>query len=294
MKHFLASLVCLLAVTVVAATKASVSPIAVGIAIDETSYVVGEDIPVRVMIMNNTPYDVILGRDKTPVATFEVRKYQSKETLPLHVDSTKLGLPTPLKLAPNQKRVFTVKLTNAVNMREEANYLVTFGAIYKGMRYDTECKMVQVVPGMIVSEGLQLFKKDPNRQRHFTLVRWTRQHVDRLFLRVEDSPDGQYFPTVMLGAYLPLVKPRLNIAANGEIVVLHRATPEYYIRNVFWSLTSDFVQRSQVTILDPSTADSARLNGLKSDFDNIIKQDEERRKENNRTIKELKRNGTLQ
>jgi hypothetical protein len=98
----------------------------------------------------------------------------------------------------------------------------------------------------------------------------------------------------MLGAYLPLVKPRLNIAANGEIVVLHRATPEYYIRNVFWSLTSDFVQRSQVTILDPSTADTVRLNGLKSDFDSIIKQDEERRKESNRTIKELKRNGTLQ
>lgn len=293
MKSLLTLLCTLTLTTLIAAPRNSVDPIAVGIDIDHTSYIVGEDIPIRVVIANNTPYEIVLGRDNTPSATFEVRKYKSKDTLALPVFPERLGLPSPMKLAPNQKRVFTVKLTDAVNLREEANYLVTFGAIYKGIRYDTDCKMVQVVPGMIVSEGLQLFKTDPSRQRHFTLVRWTRQHVDRLFLRVEDSPDGQYFPTLMLGAYLPLVKPKMNIAANGEVTILHRATPEYYVRNVFWSLTSDFVQRSQITILDPSTADTARLNGLKSDFDALIKQDEERRKEDNRTIRELKRSGTL-
>jgi hypothetical protein len=83
----------------------------------------------------------------------------------------------------------------------------------------------------------------------------------------------------MLGAYLPLVDPRINIAENGEIVVLHRATPEYFVRNVFWSLPNDFVHRSQISVVDPSTADTARLHGLKDDFDEIIRKDEERRKE---------------
>jgi hypothetical protein len=94
--------------------------------------------------------------------------------------------------------------------------------------------------------------------------------VDRIFLRIEDIPSGVVFPTVMLGAYLPLSKPRMNIAPSGEITILHRATPEYYVRNVFWSLEEEFVRRSTQNLLDPATADTARLNGMKADLEEVI------------------------
>ena len=82
------------------------------------------------------------------------------------------------------------------------------------------------------------------------------------------------FPTVMLGAYLPLMKPRLNIADNGEVTVLHRATPEYYVRNIFWSLPNEFVRRSTLSLLDPSTADTSRLNAMRDDLDEVIKKND--------------------
>lgn len=255
------------------------NPISVGMLFDHPTYIVGEEIPIHVMIRNNTPFEIVLGRGGTPPADFEVYQYHSDSAFPLRTDRTKIGLPVPLKLAPNQTRNFTLKISNAVEMQKEGTYVVTFGAIYNGIRYDTESKLIHVIPGIVVSQGLQLFKNDPTRQRQIFLVRSSREQTERLFLRVEDRPDGRFFPTVMLGAYLPLVEPRMNIADNGEVVVLHRATPEYFVRNVFWSLPNDFVHRSQISVVDPSTADSARLHGLKDDFDEIIKKDEERRKE---------------
>lgn len=262
-----------------AAKDDATNPISVGMLFDYPTYIVGEEIPIHVMIRNNTPFEIVLGRGETPPANFEVHRYYSDSAFPLRTDRSKIGLPVPLKLAPNQTRNFTLKISNAVEMQKEGTYIVTFGAIYNGIRYDTESKLIHVIPGMVVSQGLQLFKNDPTRQRQFFLVRSSREQTERLFLRVEDKPDGRFFPTVMLGAYLPLVEPRMNIAENGEIVVLHRATPEYFVRNVFWSLPKDFVHRSQISVVDPSTADSARLHGLKDDFDEIIKKDEERRKE---------------
>lgn len=279
MKKYIFTFLTLCSGLLFAAKDDGTNPISVGLAIDEPTFIVGEDIPVRVMIRNNTPFEITLGRGETPVADFDVYRTNANDPLPLRINRTKIGLPKPLKLEANQTRHFTLKLSNAVNMHDAGTYLITFGAIYNGVRYDTESKLIQITPGMVISKGLQLFKNDPNRQRHFTLVRSSRQHVERLFLRIEDLPDGRYFPTVMLGAYLPLVEPRLNIAANGEVVVLHRATPEYFVRNVFWSLPNDFVQRSRISIVDPSTADTARLHGLKDDFDEIIRKDEERRKE---------------
>jgi hypothetical protein len=278
-KVFLALLFFGFAFQLFAAKDDGTNPISVGMAFDYPTYIVGEEIPVKIMIRNNMPFEIILGRGETPVVDFDVRRHHSDSAFPLVTDCSKLGLPKPFRLLPNQTRTFTLKLSAAVDIQREGSYLITFGAIHNGIRYDTESKLIHVDPGMVVSTGLQLFKNDPNRQRQIYLVRASRDKTERLFLRVEDKPDGRFFPSVMLGAYLPLVEPRMHIANNGEIVVLHRATPEYFVRNVFWSLPNDFVHRSQVSVVDPSTADTARLHGLKDDFDEIIKKDEERRKE---------------
>jgi hypothetical protein len=66
----------------------------------------------------------------------------------------------------------------------------------------------------------------------------------------------------------------MNIANSGEITVLHRATPEYYVRNVFWSLESEFIRRSTQNLLDPATADSARLNGMKADLEEVVEKND--------------------
>lgn len=248
-------------------------PVSVGIALENTSYVLGEKIPVRVLVKNNTTEELTLGTGNTPSGLFVVSNTNDPQRRNLARDP--LGcLPRPLKLGPNEERVFDLNLTEAVVLSNTGKYFVAFGAIVKGTRYDTQIKAIEIVPGTIVAEGVQLFKKQPNLQRHFTLVRWPRDHVDRLFLRIEDTPTRQFYPTVMLGAYLPLVKPRMNIATSGEVTILHRATPDYYMRNVFWSLPNEVVRRSSQSLLDPATADTARLKGMQKDLNEIIEKND--------------------
>ncbi len=251
----------------------ALDPVAVGIAFNTGSYVIGEDIPVRLLVRNNTTGEMTLGRGGMPTGVLDVARVNDPQRVSLARDP--LGcLPRPLTLAPGEQRVFDVNLTRVANLTEQGKYFVTFGVIFGGLRYDTQVKVVEIVPGTIVSEGTQLFTRAPGRQRRFTLVRWPRDHIDRLFLRVADTPDGRFFPTVMLGAYLPLMRPRLNIADNGEVTVLHRATPDYYVRNVFWSLPNEFVRRSTLNLLDPNTADTQRLNAMREDLDEVIQKND--------------------
>lgn len=265
------------------------APVSVGIAIESGSYVLGETLPVRVLVRNNTPAPLTLGKGDRPAGAFEVIRHGDPQRRNLAREPNGC-LPKPLTLKPNEERVFDLDLSVAADLSRQGKYLVTFGAIVHGIRHDTQPKAVDIVPGSVVLEGTQLFANDPTRQRHFTLVRWPRDHVDRLFLRVQDTPDGRFFPTVMLGAYLPLVTPRLNISPTGEIVVLHRATPEFYVRNVFWSLPAEFVRRSTQSLLDPATADTERLNGMRADLDAIIQKSESQRKEDHDKIERIKAN----
>lgn len=272
-KHLLTllSVVCLAAFATAQQSR-SLDPVAVGIALDVNSAVLGEEIPVRLLVRNNTTRDMVLGQGTLPAGVLEVSRVNDPSRTPLAAPAAGC-LPRPLKLAPGEQRVFPINLSRAVNLREQGRYFVTFGAIYAGKRYDTQVKVIEVVPGHLIAEGNQLFAKAPGRQRIFKLVRWPRDHVDRIFLRIEDS-DGRRFDTVLLGAYLPLMKPRLNIADNGEITILHRATPDYYVRNVFWSLPNEFIRRSTVNLLDPNTADTARLNAMREDLDEIIQKND--------------------
>ena len=263
------------------------APVSVGMSLEAGSYVIGEDINVRVLVRNNTPGTLVLGRGDQPSGVFDVARSSDPQRRNLARDPNGC-LPRPLTLKPNEERVFTINLTLATDLTRSGKYFVTFGAIVHGVRYDTQVKAIEIVPGGVVLEGTQLFAKDPTRQRRFSLVRWPRDHVDRLFLRIEDSPDGRFFPTVMLGAYLPIVAPKLNIATNGEITILHRATPDYYVRNVFWSLPNEFIRRSTQNILDPTTADTARLKGMQGDLDAIIQKNEEERKADHDKIERIK------
>lgn len=265
------------------------APVSVGLAIEAGSYVLGETVPVRVLVRNNTPAPLTLGKGDHPAGAFEVIRHGDPQRRNLAREPNGC-LPKPLTLRPNEERVFDLDLSVCADLSRQGKYLVTFGAIVHGVRHDTQPKAVDLVPGGVVLEGTQLFANDPTRQRHFTLVRWPRNHIDRLFLRIQDTPDGRTFPTVMLGAYLPLVTPRLNISPAGEVVLLHRATPEFYVRNVFWSLPNEFVRRSTQSLLDPATADTERLNGMRADLDALIQKSEDQRKSDHDKIERIKAN----
>lgn len=248
-------------------------PVSVGMALEVNSYVLGEEIPVRVLVRNNTAREITLGKGETPAGVMTVVRSRDPQRRALTGDPRGC-LPKPLVLKPNEERIFDLDLSKTVSLSREGAYLVSFGVIFQGTRYDTTVRELELVPGSLVAEGVQLFAKVPGRQRHFALVRWPRNHVDRLFLRIYDTPDERVFKTVMLGAYLPISKPRLNIAPSGEVVVLHRATPDYYVRSVFWSLPDEFIRRSSQDLLDPATADSARLKGIQGDLNEVVQKNE--------------------
>ncbi|MBR5591448.1 MAG: hypothetical protein IKW38_02790 [Kiritimatiellae bacterium] len=262
-------LFCLGSAVLFAAGPQQLRPVSVGMRFEALSYVLDEEIPVQLWVRNNTASTLTLGKGSLPAGVLDVYRVGDPQKRSLSLDRGGC-LPRPLQLKPGEERTFRVDLSKAADVSSEGKYFVTFGVVVRDTRYETEIKVLEIVPGSLISEGVQIFAGKGYQQRNFKLVRWPRDHVDRIFLRIEDTPSGVVFPTVMLGAYLPLSKPRMNIAPSGEITILHRATPEYYVRNVFWSLEEEFVRRSTQNLLDPATADTARLNGMKADLEEVI------------------------
>lgn len=227
------------------------------------TFVLGEPIIASVTIANNTIGDISFDEQHPGTTiTFDVRDSDDTNPLPLRQEGKAL-LAKPFVLPANETLIGDYRIDKLVDLTQVGRYFVTFKATYQGIVYATRVRMVELVPGFVLGEGVQLFSKHPNLQRQFTIVRWPRQHVDCAFLRIVDKPTGRQFETINLGPYLGLNKLKMNIAPNGEITTLHRATPDHYIRHVFWSLPEEVVHRSKIQLVDPNASGGDRLTDLR-------------------------------
>ena len=59
-----------------------------------------------------------------------------------------------------------------------------------------------------------------------------------------------------------ITEPKISVMPNGEVVVLHRATQNQFMRSVFWSLPNALDFRKQESMVDPDVAGSERMRDL--------------------------------
>lgn len=225
-----------------------------------TAFVVGEPVVVQIDLLNATRDLIDVGGPGATSSLFvEITKGgQYNDVRPFREDPV---VPA-FQMKPGQTFQHKLALDAWFSLEEEGKYIVQVVVAHRGMRYESAKKSFDVVPGMPIGGGVQMFVRREHLRRQFKLVYWHRNREDRLFLRIEDEPDARIWDSIDLGMLMRGTPPKLDISPEGEVTVIHRATQDAFLRTVIWSLPDNVEVVERNSLVDPDISAAQRVNAM--------------------------------
>ncbi|MFA7173638.1 MAG: hypothetical protein WC340_09520 [Kiritimatiellia bacterium] len=223
-------------------------------------FVSGESVIVQLELKNDGRDTVKVnpgdGNDKFLVEIMYGERYNELKLL--------TGVPfcKPFELKSGATFATKLEIDKWYPLAKPGQYFAQLVFVHDNVRYESSKKSFDVVTGMPVKEGIQMFVSDQHLKRIFKLVHWDRNRSQRLFLKIEDEPTGVIWDTIDLGQYLKSSDPKLDIALNGEVTVVHRATQDAFFWTVIWSLPNSVEIADRNRLLDPEVSASQRVRAL--------------------------------
>ena len=235
------------------------SEISVKLVPERREYVVGERIRAIVDIANSSADSIDVGKpgsaDIFRIEVFRAKDMASRERI------GKKPLVAPFLLHSSEGQKLETFIGDHFALHDTVRYLARAVLIHGGVRYESSLVSFDVVPGMAVGRAMQMFSNRPGLKRTFEIAYWMRGQREHLFLKASDG-DGRRWRTTDLGAILRITEPKISVMPNGEVIVLHRATQNQFMRSVFWSLPDVLDFRRQEPMVDPDVAGSQRMRDL--------------------------------
>lgn len=246
------------------ASAASVpTEISVSLKMDAGVYVMGERIRCEVSVENSSADSLDVGtRGSVDNLVLELFRASDREQFD---KVSKTPFTAPFLLHSGEGQRLETFLGDHYPIKEESRYLARAVLVHGGYRYESTFKSFDVIPGMKLGSAMQLFAGKPGCERHFEVVFASRAQSEHAFLKVFDKVNGRvvnFWPTSDLGTILRVSPPKISIMPDGEVVILHRATQDNYVRTVFWSLPDAFEFQEHEAMLDPDVAGAARVRAL--------------------------------
>ena len=227
-----------------------------------STFVAGEPVLVQATLVNQTRNPITFDEGVSDSLLIEVSKDNQYNTLTRWNDDPFMK---PLVLAPGNTLEHKLEVDKWFSFEESGKYLIRVVVIHNDMRYESAPRSFDIVPGMNLKSGVQMFV-DKTMQRNFKLVYWSRTQTNHLFLRIDDEPSGQVWDTIDLGTFTREDDPKLNISPSGEVTILHRATRDGFLRTVIWSLPNSVEIAERDPLLDPEISASQRVRHLYGDM----------------------------
>ena len=247
------------ALSVAALAAPPQSEISVKLVPERREYVVGERIRAVVDVANSSADSIDVGKpgsaDILRIEVFRARDMASRD----RVGNKPFVAPFMLHSSEGQK--LETFIGDHFPLHDPVRYLARAVLIHAGSRYESSLVSFDVVPGMTVGRAMQMFKNSPGLKRTFEIVYWMRGQREHLFLKASDE-GGRVWRTTDLGGLLRITEPKISVMPSGEVVVLHRATQNQFMRSVFWSLPNALDFRKQEPMVDPDVAGSERMRDL--------------------------------
>lgn len=256
-------LMSVLLLTVLSAFGARPTPseITVKLQVSINPYVEGERIRVIVDVANRSREVLDVGSKGSPDVLMVELYEAAGRSMCAQINDSPFTAPFMLRSAEGQK--LEVFLANHYDFSKCTRYLARAVLIHNSMRYESEYKSFDVVPGLHVGHALQMFKNVEGLNREFELVHTGRDHVQHLFLKAHDGgKSSRKWRTTDLGAFMRVTEPKLSIMPSGEVVVLHRMTQDKFVRSVFWSLPEVLEFHEHELMSDPDVAGAERVKQL--------------------------------
>ena len=260
MKLTLRLLSCLVLLPLLSA-EAATSEIKVDLKLDGSDFVTGERIRGVVDIANSSPDRVSVGyANSKDIFFIEVMRASDSRSL------TRLGkrpFVARFRVDSSEGQKLETFLGEHYALREPSRYLAKPVLVHDGVRYEGAIRAFDVVEGIRITGAMQMFANRKGLQRNFSLVYWSRDRAEHLFLRAQDAGvSTAKWETRDLGPMLRIGDPTVSILPGGEVVVLHRLNADQFVRSEFWSLPDALEFRMRETVRDPETAGTARVREL--------------------------------
>jgi hypothetical protein len=260
----------LMACSILLASAAFSQQIDIRLNLTHTVFIIGEPIVVEVTFVNMTRNPITISDDSPDKILIEISRDSQYDELELQNDQPLFKTNV---VASGQTFKQSVELDKWFALYETGKYLLRAVVVKDGMRYETIKKTFDIVPGIPLKEGIQMFVNKQHLQRKFHLVYWMRNQENRLFLRIEDSPTGQAWDTIDLGVLSKTGEPKLDISPKGEVTVIHRATQEAFIRTLIWSLPTSIEIAERNVLADPDVSSTQRVRSLYEEMQKDEKKD---------------------
>ena len=233
--------------------------IAVKLVPDRREYIVGERIRAVVDVANSSADSIDVGKpgsaDILRLELYRARDMASRDRV------GRKPFVAPFLLHSSEGQKLETFIGDHFALNEPMRYLARAVLVHDGARFESSLVSFDVVPGMRVGGAMQMFSNKPGLKRIFELAYWSRGQREHLFLKAHDE-SGRIWRTTDLGVLLRITDPKISVMPNGEVVVLHRATQDQFMRSVFWSLPDALDFRKQEPMVDPDIAGSQRMRDL--------------------------------
>ena len=226
---------------------------------DRREYIVGERIRAIVDIANSSADSIDVGKPGS-ADIFRLELYRASD-MALRDRVGKKPFVAPFLLHSSEGQKLETFLGDHFALNEPMRYLARAVLVHDGARFESSLVSFDIVPGMRVGGAVQMFSNKPGLKRIFEIAYWTRGQREHLFLKAHDE-GGRVWRTTDLGVLLRITDPKISVMPNGEVVVLHRATQDQFLRSVFWSLPDVLDFRKQEPMVDPDVAGSKRMRDL--------------------------------
>ncbi|MBR4170542.1 MAG: hypothetical protein IKR48_02700 [Kiritimatiellae bacterium] len=248
-------------ISCLAAGLLSAQEISLQLNLAQRHYIVGEPVMAQFDLLNLTRERLVLGSGGSGDQLYvEVTKGSGvMDTLRPFNDAPIAG---SFQLKPGDRVHRPAELDKWFPLLQEGKYLVNAVLVHDGVQYKSQKKSFDVVPGIRLQEGVQMFSNRKNLRRIFRLVYWDRNQTEHLFLRVTDEPGNKVWDSIDLGTLLRTSPAKLDISPGGEVTVVHRATQDAFIRTVLWSLPDSLEINERNQLLDPAISASQRAKSM--------------------------------
>jgi len=152
-----------------------------------------------------------------------------------------------------------IEVSAFVPVREPGRYLLRLVVEHGGIRYESFPRSFDVVPGLELAKVAQVFPGDPPLRRQIRLAYWSRNQMEELFLQIADQPQIRVWRTYRLGPLLRITEPKMDMAPDGVLTVVHRATPDVFFKTQVRLEETAVTFLGQEKLLDPVASASRRM-----------------------------------
>ncbi len=236
----------------------ALAQMSVSLDLDQSTYVQGEAIRANVQVVNHatTPFIVGPGGYRQNGLFFQIT--DSRRDL-LEPSQPSVAMITELLLLGGETYRGAFELDEWYPMGKTGNYLVTAMVRRDDRRYESKTKAISIVPGLDLRCSIQQFADRPDFQRKLCLVYFMRRQSEFLFLRVTDTPGDRTWTTLELGQLLRTTQPAIDIAADGMVTILHRASQDVFLRTRVKSTAAGVELIGQDQIVDAHNAENRQI-----------------------------------